>query len=274
VKYFETAFMPKYAGGQNLTKEMMMNTGRNKLVYSFLLAAVGVLLCGCDSEQPAAEKEKSGPPQDPVLTFSVSGYGKAFYAANTCDLVFGIETTSEDVVECQRHHEESIAKVTDYVKTGTPKDTIFGQVSTDLSIIHPRNQEKDLYRYETLFSMRMKAVSQLRALQAELVQRGVNKIVTVELLSDKQRELIDEARKLAIEDAKRKARFLASQAGWQLLGIKDIRFDEESYRKGRLARTHGTRAGYSEDSGAEAAETFVDSGMTVTFEYRRNDRKL
>ncbi|MHC4620930.1 MAG: SIMPL domain-containing protein [Planctomycetota bacterium] len=106
-----------------------------------------------------------------------------------------------------------------------------------------------------------------------MVQRGVNKIVTVELLSDKQRELVDEARKLAIEDAKRKARFLSSQAGWQLLGIKDIRFNEEPYRKGRLARTHGTRASYSGDSGAEAAETFVDSSMTVAFEYRRQERK-
>jgi len=258
-----------------------MNIWENKIFKAFLFTIMAFLLNGCPSKQAPVESEKSkSVKKEPILTFTVSGYGKVFYEANMCDLVFGIETDSNNVIECQKRHEERVSRVTDYVKGNTPKDNIFGQVSYNLSIItHPIRErgsysfEKVSYRFVTVFSMRMKSIDRLPIIQAELIQRGVNKIIDLELLSDKHRELVDEARKMAIEDAKLKARFLESQAGWELLGIRDIRFNEESYRKARAARGFGVRGSVSPDISSQAAETYVDSSMTVTFEYKRKGNK-
>lgn len=225
-----------------------------------------LLLTGCSETEPSATQKDVQ--KAPALTYVVAGYGKVFYEANTCDLVFGVVTHNDDVMQCHKVHEEAVASVTKYIKDILPKKTIAGQSSTKLSI-HTKPNKEIFYLYETVFSMRMKGIEELSSVQSELVQRGVNKIISFDLLSDKESDLVFEARRLAIDDAKKKAQFVASQAGWEIIGISNIVYNETPYQKRRMAGTFGSRASVSQDMSSMAAETFVDSSMTVTFKYKK-----
>lgn len=225
-----------------------------------------LLLTGCSETEPSATQKDVQ--KAPALTYVVAGYGKVFYEANTCDLVFAVVTHNDDVMQCHKVHEEAVASVTKYIKDISPKKTIAGQSSTKLSI-HTKLNKVKFYLYETVFSMRMKGIEKLSSVQSELVQRGVNKIISFDLLSDNESDLVFEARRLAIDDAKKKAQFVASQAGWEIIGIYNIVYNETPYQKSRMARTFGSRASVSQDMSSMAAETFVDSSMTVTFEYKK-----
>jgi uncharacterized protein YggE len=201
-------------------------------------------------------------------TFSVSGYGKVFYDADMCDLVVGVVTEDENVVACRDAHEAKLRAITDYMGEYEPDDVIFGTVGTGLSIQKQARRKasdaEEHYVYRTQYSIRLKDVTRIATLQSDLVGHGVNEIVKVELLSDELPTLTDDARRLAISDARDKARLAAEELGWTLGPAVNINFQEWGVR----SPTFGSRANAGGGRpNASAAEVFVDAGVSITFEF-------
>ena len=90
--------------------------------------------------------------EDSPLTFSVSGYGKVFYDADTVDLVFGVNTEDSDVTVCWASHSDRTKEVRDWVANNLSQDSIFAELSSDLSIKTTHNKQTT-YVFQTLFSL-------------------------------------------------------------------------------------------------------------------------
>ena len=209
--------------------------------------------------------------ETPAHTFSVSGYGKVFYDADTCDLMFAVVTETPDVLSCKEKHQKTTAAVKDYANSSLPEKALFAEVSTDLEIVdrYRGNEDITVYRFQTLFSLRTKKVAKLSEIQADLVSRGVNRILAVKLFSDRLPKLIDKARKLAIADARAKAELAAAELGWDLVGATDIAFEEDTWHTRRLSSTYGSRADLTDRAGtlADAAEVYVDAAVRIEFQF-------
>jgi hypothetical protein len=206
-----------------------------------------------------------------TMTFTVSGYGKVFYEANMCDMVVGVVTEDEDVLECRSRHEKTLDAIAAHVNQLDSDEVVFGTIATDLSIRDRSSRElgDEIFRYQTLFSIRLKELERLSRMQSELVGLGVNRIFDVKLLSDELPDLIDRARKQAIADARDKARLAASELNWTLGSAVAIAFNEDPWSRARLSTTYGARS--SMDGGqmpdTSAAEVYVDATVTITFRF-------
>jgi len=200
----------------------------------------------------------------------VSGYGKVFFDADICDLVFGVTTEDPDVTTCRASHADRTEGIRDWISRSLSDDAIFAELSTDLRIKYPKNQEP-VYIYQTMFSLRTKEIAQLAELQESLVTLGVNSIVNIKLFSERLPELEDKARRLAISDAKAKADLAAAELDWEILGATNIRFDESRWRTQSFSQSYGSRANLTNPShaAADGAEVFVDASVTVSFTFRQ-----
>jgi uncharacterized protein YggE len=212
----------------------------------------------------------AGAGEEAPLSFTVSGYGKVFYDADTVDLVFGVTTEDPDVTVCWADHSKRTKKVRAWVTGNLPQNSIFAELSSDLSIKTTHNRQTS-YVFQTLFSLRSDVVDRLGELQGSLVNAGVNRIVNVKLLSSGLPELEDEARKLAISDAKSKAELVAAELNWRLLGATNVRFDDSTWKKRSFAQSYGSRVNMTAPSQATSAgsEVYVDAAVTVTFAFEQ-----
>jgi uncharacterized protein YggE len=208
--------------------------------------------------------------EDAPLTFSVSGYGKVFYDADTVDLVFGVNTEDADVDVCWTNHSNRTKKIQDWISNNLSQDSIFAELSSDLSIKTTHNKQTT-YVFQTLFSLRSDAVDRLGELQGSLVKAGVNRIVSVRLLSNRLPDLEDEARRLAISDAKSKAELVAAELDWSLLGATNVRFDDSTWKKRSFAQSYGSRVNMTApaQSTTAGAEVYVDAAVTVNFAFEQ-----
>ncbi len=226
------------------------------------IALIMVVVMSCSLAAAAGE---DAPP-----TFSVSGYGKVFYEADTVDLVFGVTTEDADVTVCWADHSNRTKKVRDWVANNLSQDSIFAELSSDLSIETTRDKQTS-YVFQTLFSLRSDAVARLGELQGSLVSAGVNRIVSVRLLSNRLPELENKARKLAIFDAKSKAELVAAELDLSLLGATNVRFDDSTWKKRSFAQSYGSRVNMTAptQSTAAGAEVYVDAAVTITFAFEQ-----
>ena len=212
----------------------------------------------------------AGAGEEAPLSFAVSGYGKVFYDADTIDLVFGVTTEDADVTVCWADHSNRTKKVRDWVTDNLSQESIFAELSSDLSIKTTHNKQTT-YVFQTLFSLRSDAVDRLGELQGSLVNAGVNRIASVKLLSSRMPELEDEARKLAISDAKSKAELVAAELDWGLLGATNVRFDDSTWKKRSFAQSYGSRVNMTAPAQVTAAgaEVYVDAAVTITFAFEQ-----
>lgn len=221
----------------------------------------------------------AAPDQERTLQLTVTGYGKQFEEIDTADMVFSITTRHKEARVAKEQHDDAQDRCTKYLtENGFEQDKIQLR-STRLWFIpkHPRTPSQDEYACQTVYSMRTTSIDQLSDLQASLVERGVDGIQELTLFNSNRRDLEDDARRRAIDDAKQKAAFTCEQLGWKLgkpitIQYGNLRWYGHHHRNSAGLSPHGefgNRGGGGGTSTTDniGASTYVDANVTLTFEY-------
>lgn len=202
-------------------------------------------------------------------SLQVIGYGKVFYEVDVADIEFSVSVRNKNVQECKREHDAIITELNKYLKKKNYpeeiiklEDTILKRQSTQ------RKENPDFYLAKSVYSMRTDRIGDLSELQADIVSLGVDEINYVRLFSSKQRELEDDARKRAIEDAKKKAELTVEALGWKLKQATHIKYGKDMYQKYKVPSGFGSRGGNT-GGGVRVvgSANFVDATVTLTFDY-------
>jgi len=210
--------------------------------------------------------------QGRLSEFTVTGYGKVFYTVDMADIQFSVSVRDPNVQECKRKHDTIIKKLNEYLEGMRYPKEILSLESTILKRERGRTDDikDDYYLAQSVYSMRTNRISELSSLQADIVEIGVDEIQFVKLFSSKQRELEDQARKKALEDAKSKAILTAKQLGWALCKPSKVSYTKSPWYG--QPRGFGYRsARVSPASPVAASANFVDITVKVSFFYKIED---
>ncbi|MFH1288244.1 MAG: SIMPL domain-containing protein, partial [bacterium] len=150
--------------------------------------------------------------------FSVTGYGKVSYQVDLVDVQFSISMRDNDAESSRRKHDKIVVKVNRYLEEKEyPEGVLLLQSSILRLQESTTGKSRDsFYLARSAYLIRTDRVQDTNALQAELVEIGVDEIQSVTLFSSKQRQLEGDAQKLALEDAIKKADLTAKTLGLKL----------------------------------------------------------
>ncbi len=203
-----------------------------------------------------------------LLSFSVIGYGKKFFTVDVADVKFSVSTRDSSAAAARDAHNRIVAALEQYLVAQNYTADIIKLESTGLTR-KSRSSDRlddDFYLSNSVFSIRSKRIADLSDLQADLVNLGVDEIISVDLFSSQQRALEDEAKELAIADARRKAAFTADQLDWALGKIISIEYLGQRSSSGGGFGARGSRHdGRGQASAASA--NFVDARVKLSFVY-------
>ena len=236
------------------------------------LAVALSLVVACGAVGRAADTYSNQGQINQLLSFEVKGYGKQFFEVAMADVVFSITERNKGPQLAKSGHDAALAKVKQFLLAGDAKDDRFELKATRLYRDPNRESapDDDFYVCRSEFFVRRSRVEGLAEFQAGLVERGVDEILNVTLFSARQRELEDQARTLAIEDARRKALLTAEELDWRLGKVLRIQYEDPNWRvwnnaDGGFGGRNGDGHGVSPENIAGA--DYVESTVTLTFEY-------
>ncbi len=208
-----------------------------------------------------------------LLSFTCDGYGKKFYVADMVDIVFAVSFEDTDAQAARRAVESVASQVNAFLKRDGFAEEIVSLLSSEIKK-EQRNidsyKKQFFYRAKSTYALRTKKVDNLENLLSRLVELGIDEIVSVSMISSKMTDLEDEARKLAIADAMRKAALTAEELGWRIGKVLAVQFHgETSYGYRSRDYGFGGRAGHGEASSMAESPlaSHVGSRVTLTFEY-------
>jgi uncharacterized protein YggE len=205
--------------------------------------------------------------------FAVTGYGKIFYTVDIADIRFSVSVRDNDVQQCKKKHDSILDVVNAYLQENGYPEGIVSLQSTTLwrQRASSGKPEDEFYLARSVYGMRTDRTKDLASLQAALVELGIDEILSVDLFSSKQRQLEDEATKLAFKDAKEKAQLTAACLGWTLRNATKVTYAPSLWRS--PPRGFGSRgsAVSPETSPLAASANFVDVTVNVSFRYEVED---
>ena len=206
-----------------------------------------------------------------VPELTVTGYGKVFYTVDRADIQFSVSVRDKNVQECKTKHDAIVERLSEYLKAKEYPREILSLESTILrrERSSSRRLEDDYYLAQSTYSTRTARIGELSSLQADMVEIGVDEIQFVKLFSSKQRELEDQARKRALQDAKSKAALTADELGWTL--DKPIRASYTGTPWHGRSRGFGSRGGSAAVAPVVTSANSVDITVQVTFSYDTGD---
>lgn len=144
---------------------------------------------------------------------SVSGEGKIKVIPDEAVISIAVETKGEESSKVKKENDIVIDKVLKYLKTTkiNQKD-----IKTERVALHPQydyNKKKNYHMATQTINITLRDLSQYDIIMDELVKAGVNRINGVTFQSSQIEKLKSDARKLAVEDARKKANDFAEALG-------------------------------------------------------------
>lgn len=167
-------------------------------------------------------------------TIGVSGYGTVSYVPNQATYTTGIETEAENAAEAVRQNSEAMENVlAEIKKLGLPDKA----VQTSQYTIQPRyehtrqlngTQKQVLkgYLVRNTLNLHITDIELLGTLLDSVAQAGANTGGNLSFGTDTYDTLREEARRKAVQDARKKADTLAQEAGVRITGVHSI--DEQA----------------------------------------------
>lgn len=162
---------------------------------------------------------------DKVL--EITGNGELQVVPDMAQLTVSVETRATQAKEAVSQNAESSKKVIDYLKKTIKADNAIQTGLFNLSPVYEYDNERkksDLTGYQVTnqIQLKIKDLSQLGHLMDEIVTLGATKIDSLTFKHSNEKQLLDEALKKAILNAKQQAKLIADTAGIDLGKIVSI----------------------------------------------------
>ncbi len=221
---------------------------------------------------------------EPAAVINVPGVAKVLATPDVAVFRFGVEAEDSDVAITQASVSKTISAINDYL-------TNEGVAKTDIKTsgynVYPRYRYPDCrvedctnkrtllgYSVSQQVTVKVREFDQAGTLIGGLGERGATNIGGLTFTIDDTEKLRDEARLLAIADAKERAAKIAAELGKRLdevIGVSDADYSEPDFRFKNSALESAPRAfSLAADSGVAGPEIMggeqeIISRVTVTY---------
>ena len=185
--------------------------------------ALGLSLAACPSMSSAQQafEERSNVP-----VLSVVGHGKVAAVPDVVDINIGVVSQGPTAKDALRSNSEAMAGLQKVLKERgvASKDVETKQIQVSPVYSHPDPRRPMQageefvpkvtgYRVTNAVEVTVRDVAKLGDMLDAVVGAGANQVTGIAFRIEKSEQLLDQARKLAMADAKRKAELLAGEAG-------------------------------------------------------------
>jgi len=140
-----------------------------------------------------------------IPQITVSGEGKISVMPDRAVLQFGVQNTGKEAAEVKNLNDETVDKVLKFIKKFGIAAPDYKTTKVGLRKEFDYEKKKHFYKASQSIQITLKDLTKYDELMAGLVETGINNIDNVEFKSSKMAEHESNARKLAIQDAKKKA---------------------------------------------------------------------
>lgn len=193
---------------------------------TYLVAAMLILAAVLSACSPTIVAES----QLPSRTISVTGAGQVTLAPDIAYIYIGVHTEAASATEAVSDNSTRTQKVTDALKElGLAKEDIR---TTNFSIWPSQQYGPDgkltgtIYMVDNTVYVTVRDIEKLGELLDTTIQAGANSINSIQFDLEDKTEALSQARKAAVENAKKQAKELADAAGVKLGEIQTIGFYE------------------------------------------------
>lgn len=206
--------------------------------------------------------------------FTVSGTGKVTVVPDLAHVNFGIQISRPDVKTVQSEANTAINQVSSTLKSLgiDAKD-----IKTSSYYISPKynynngSSQINGYTASITLTITVRKLDTLNAAIDQATTAGANNVSGIQLTvdEDRQKELVKQARKEAIAEAKSKAQELASESGLSLGRLIDVQ-ENGGYSPRPIYDTAMLKTADGQGGGTqiEAGSTDISSSVTLTYETR------
>ncbi|WP_264509906.1 SIMPL domain-containing protein [Flavobacterium sp. N1719] len=223
-----------------------------KLVFALCVATVSLL---------QAQESKI----EPQIT--VSGQGKVKVAPDYAVITFGVENTGKDVAEVKKSNDEAVDKVIKFLKKFGIAGTEYQTSDVSLGRNYDESKKKYAYQASQTLTVTLRDLSKYDELTMGLLDNGINSISGVEFKSTKIEELRSQARKLATQDALKRAQDYVAPLN-QKVG-KAITINETGGEFFPMLKTTNGFANFSADAPQETlAIGLIEVSSSITISFR------
>lgn len=220
---------------------MTISENLNKLLS--ILAVVLIIFVGVRAYNGIIESKYIGNDVYPNRVITVSGTGEVFAKPDIAKISVSVVKTAKTVIEAQAQHTESINKVVKFLKDSgiDEKDikTTNYNIYPQYDYTHDSGQVFKGYEISQSLDVKIRKIDEAGKIISGVTENGANQIGGVNFVIDDEDSLKRDAREIAINEAKEKAKQLA----------KDLHVDLE-----RLIS-------FNESNGGMMYNTFKGEGM-------------
>ncbi|TYC64739.1 SIMPL domain-containing protein [Stappia sp. BW2] len=206
----------------------------------------------------------------PVGTITMQGRGEVSVAPDMAVITASVLTTGKSTADVLAENSAAIAKVIEALKANgiEAKD-----IQTRGFGIYPRydhsksssSSQPDIAGYEVRNGVEVKIrdLAKLGGVLTLVVESGANSVDSTRFEVSNADEILDEARKKAVEDARHKADVFAAAAGVELGAIADITENGTEMPRPYMMRAEGMMLSKSADVPIEAGEETISATVTI-----------
>ena len=159
-------------------------------------------------------------------TISVTGEGKIYTKPDIAMVSISVVSEGKRVIEVQNENTKKINKVIKFLKDSGIEEKDIKTINYNLSPQYVYEERKTPiivgYSLSQVLEVKIRILDKVGDILEGATEQGVNEINSLYFKVDKDEEVKEEARKLAIDDAKKKAEKLASQLGVKLVKISSF----------------------------------------------------
>lgn len=257
-----------------------------KNVSYFTILAVAILLAAFLLSKTITEfRSHSNSDQYPSRTISVSGHGEVIAVPDVAVFTFDVRQESEKVEGAQSVATEKINKISELLEEAGIKEEDIKTISYN---VYPQYDwvpatnclnrfdcggKQELRGYEVSQSTKVKVrdITEAGELITKVGELGVSNISGLQFVIDEDKDLKEEARDLAIEDAKEKAENRAKSLGVKLGDLVSFYEENQNGRYGYDMMQESAVINKASDSIAPVlspGETEVVSDISIIFEIK------
>lgn len=162
---------------------------------------------------------------DPTQYFSAQGDAILKVEPDQVLITLGVDNRGKDLVLTKEENYKNVSKAIEYCRSKGVEDK---HIQTDYVSINPRynyredNMTVEYYQVSQSFTICLVDPKMYEALMTDLLQMGINRLGGVQFRSSKMEEHRYTVRKMAIEAAKQKAKFMSNEVGIELGDIINV----------------------------------------------------
>lgn len=236
---------------------------------ALLISTAAVGMTGCGSAPSVITVENSATEQNLI---AVTGKEEVRVIPDMAEIVYAVRTEAESAEECQQENAKTLDQAIETLKSMGVEER---SIQTSSYGMNPRydwsaNQQTIIgYEMETTITVSDIPIDDVGAVLTKSVESGINQIDSVRYFSSQYDASYEEALKLAVEAARKKAETLAQASGRTLggvLSVQEFGYEPDIRYSGTLRSANTMEAVKAAgDMAVMPGEIQVEAQVTVEF---------